>query len=53
VDRLVDLIVPIGAILVICFSIGSIFYDGTSHFSSPPSLHVLKAYRKDVSVAVP
>jgi hypothetical protein len=52
-DTLIDLLIPVGAVLVICFSIGSIFYDGTSHFSKPPPPHVMKAYRKDVSVVVP
>ena len=46
-----DLIIPIGALLVICFSVGSIFFDGTNHFSSGPPSHLLKAYRKTGSIA--
>jgi len=48
-----DLIIPIGAVVVICFSLGSVFFDGESHFAAPPPAHVLKAYRKDVSAVIP
>ena len=46
-----DLIIPIGALLVICFSVGSIFFDGTNHFSSGPPSHVLEAYQRTGSIA--
>ena len=45
--------VPVGAVLTIIFSIGSIFYDGGLQLSSPPPPHVMKAYRKDVSSGQP
>ena len=47
-----DLIIPIGAVVVICFSLGSIFFDGRSHFGTGPPEHVLKAYRKDASAVI-
>ena len=47
-----DLIIPVGALLVICFSLGSVFLDGTNHFASSPPSEVLKAYRKDASAIV-
>jgi hypothetical protein len=52
VETFVD-VLPIGAVLTICFSIGSVFYEGTSHFSAPPPPHVMKAYRKDIAVVRP
>ena len=51
-DRFLDLLVPIGAVLVISFAAGSAFLDSTNHFASSPPAHVL-AYRKDVSGPVP
>ena len=39
-----DLIIPIGALLVICFSVGN-------HFSSGPPSHVLEAYQRTGSIA--
>ncbi len=48
-----DLVIPVGAILVICFSVGSVFLDGTNHFSAGPPSQVFKAYRKDASTVVP
>jgi len=40
-------------VLTICFSLGSVFYGDGPHFSTHPAPHVMKAYRKDVSAAVP
>lgn len=49
-----DLIIPIGAMLVFFFSLGSIFFfDGGLHLSSAPKPHLMKAYRKDSAAAVP
>jgi len=31
---LLDLLIPVGAVLVICFALGSLFYDGHVRFSS-------------------
>jgi hypothetical protein len=53
VERVVDLVVPIGAILVIFFSIGSIFYGDGQRHPSPPSPHLMKAYRTDPPAAQP
>jgi hypothetical protein len=53
VERVVDLVVPIGAVLVICFSIGSIFYGSGPHLTASAPPHIVKAYRKDVSPAQP
>ena len=53
IDRVLHFVVPVGAVLTIIFSIGSIFYDGGLQLSSPPPPHVMKAYRKDVSTARP
>jgi len=39
-------LIPVGAVLTICFSIGS---DGAARFSSHPPQHVMKAYRKDTA----
>src|SRR4029079_5670590 len=51
-ESLLDLLVPIGAVLVFCFSLGSIFFhEGGLHLSRPPPPHVLKAYRKDAAAA--
>jgi hypothetical protein len=41
---LLDLIIPVGAVLVICFALGSLFYDG--HFRIAGRSHeVIKAYK--------
>jgi hypothetical protein len=49
---LLDLLIPVGAVLVLCFSLGSIlFHNGGLHLSAPPPPHVMKAYRKDGSMA--
>jgi hypothetical protein len=42
-------LIPFGAVLTICFSIVSVFYDGAAQFSSHPPQHVMKAYRKDTA----
>ena len=42
---LLDLIIPVGAILVICFAIGSIFYDGHFRTAGSRSHEVIKAYK--------
>jgi hypothetical protein len=52
-EKLLDLVILVGAVATICFSIGSIFFDGTAHFASQAPPHVVKAYRKDVSAAQP
>jgi hypothetical protein len=45
-DSLLDLIVPVGAVLLICFSLGSIWFNGGFHVSAGAPHHVLKtAYR--------
>jgi hypothetical protein len=49
---LVDLFIPVEAVLVLCFSLGSILsHNGGLHLSAPPPPHVMKAYRKDGSMA--
>ena len=40
-----DLIVPVGAVLVICFALGSLFYDGSFRIASNRSHEVIKAYK--------
>jgi hypothetical protein len=43
-EFLLDLIIPVGAVLVICFALGSLFYDG--HFRiAGRSDQVIKAYK--------
>jgi hypothetical protein len=50
---LLDLIIPVGAVLVICFALGSLFYDGHVRFSSNRSHDVLKAYRQSAEAHLP
>ena len=49
----IDLIVPVGAILVICFSLGTIFSDPAFRIAGKPPHEVLKAYRLPPEIAVP
>jgi hypothetical protein len=43
---LADFIVPLGAVVLICFSLGSIWFNGGFHLSAGAPHHVLKtAYR--------
>ena len=44
-EMLLDLIVPVGAVLVICFALGSLFYDGHFRYASNRSHEVIKAYK--------
>jgi hypothetical protein len=45
-DTLVDFVVPFGAVVLICFSLGSIWFNGGFHLSAGLPHHVLKtAYR--------
>jgi hypothetical protein len=45
-DTLADFIVPLGAVVLICFSLGSIWFNGGFHLSAGAPHHVLKtAYR--------
>src|SRR5262245_602924 len=53
---LTDLIIPIGAVLVLLYSLGSIFvHDGKLQFAStrPPPPHLIKAYRRDLVQEAP
>jgi hypothetical protein len=52
-EFLLDLIIPVGAVLVICFALGSLFYDGHVRFSSNRSHDVLKAYRESAEAHLP
>ena len=48
-----DLIIPAGAVLVICFSLGSLFYDGHFRIASNRSQEILKAYRQNAAAIPP
>ena len=48
-----DLIVPVGAVLVICFALGSLFYDGHFRIAGNRSHEVLKAYRQNAEAILP
>ena len=52
-EFLFDLLIPVGAVLVICFALGSLFYDGHVRFSGNRSHEVLKAYRESAEARVP
>jgi hypothetical protein len=44
-EFLLELIIPVGAALVICFALGSLFYDGHFHIGGNRSHEVIKAYK--------
>jgi hypothetical protein len=44
-EFLLDLIIPVGAVLVIYFALGSLFYDGHFRVPSNRSHEVMKAYK--------
>jgi hypothetical protein len=53
-DTLVDFIDPFGAVVLICFSLGSIWFNGGFHVSAGVPHHVLKtAYRTAVMPDLP
>jgi hypothetical protein len=53
-DTLVDFIVPFGAAVLICLSLGSIWFNGGFHVSAGAPHHVLKtAYRTAAMADVP
>ena len=49
----VDLIVPIGAIVVICFALGSVVADPAFRIAGKPPHEILKAHRLPPEIAVP
>ena len=44
-ESVLDLIIPVGAVLVICFALGSLFYDGHFRIASNRSHEVIKAFK--------
>ena len=40
-----DLFIPIAAVLVMLFSLSTIFFDEHRHLSAGPSHHAFKSYR--------
>jgi hypothetical protein len=53
-DTFVDFIVPFGAVVLICFSLGSVWFNGGFHLSAGVPHHVLKtAYRTTVMPDLP
>ena len=53
-DTLVDFIVPVGAVILICFSLGSIWFNGGFHVSAGAPHDVLKtAYRTAAMADIP
>ena len=48
-----DLIIPVGAVLVICFALGSFFYDGHFRVSNNRSHEVIKAYIRSAEALLP
>jgi hypothetical protein len=52
-ETLVDLIIPIGAVLLICFSLGSIWFDGGFHVSARAPHQGAKASRTGAMADIP
>jgi hypothetical protein len=52
-EFLLELIIPVGAILVISFALGSLFYDGHFRIGSNRSHEVIKAYRQSAEARLP
>jgi hypothetical protein len=48
-----DLIIPVAAVFVICFSLGSLFYDGHFRIGSTRSHEVIKAYIRSAEALQP
>jgi hypothetical protein len=48
-----DLIIPVGAVFVLCFSLGSLYYDGHFRISSKRSHEVIKAYIRSAEAPLP
>jgi hypothetical protein len=48
-----DLLIPVGAVLVICFALGSLYFDSTLLIASKNPQRTLKIDRLKPSTAVP
>ncbi len=45
-EFLLDLIIPVGSVLVICFALASIYYEGHFRIAGGRSHEIIKAYQQ-------
>lgn len=48
-----DLLIPIGSVLVICFALGSVIYNGDFHIPNSRTAEFMKAHKPSPQVALP